>query len=83
VIADVAAGAAELFLGDGEAARDRLINAEVIAREAGDVVARDLVAATVHSVLDGEARTGGDHLGPGWVQVIESLAAATSATVAG
>jgi len=75
VVAAVAAAAAEVALGDGEVASERLVRAEVTAREAGDVVARSLVAAASQRLIEQSPKLEVEHLGPGWQRVIEELAA--------
>lgn len=75
VVADVAAAAARLQLGDHDAAVDDLGRARTTATDAGDVVAREVVTA-VHEALLAEPHRGEtDHLGPGWRCVVEALRA--------
>lgn len=78
VIADVAAAAAEAATGDAEAARTRLEEAADVARRAGDVVARALVARVAHVVTAGKSTVDHDHLGTGWIRVVEGLVATMS-----
>ena len=73
VIAAVAAAAAEVSLGDTDAAAERVEAAGVTASEAGDVVARALVRATRQVLLEDGPTFDIDHLGPGWRRVVQSL----------
>jgi class 3 adenylate cyclase/tetratricopeptide (TPR) repeat protein len=75
VIADVAAAAAEVSNGDRAAARARLEGAAELARRAGDVVARALVARVTQVVVAGGPAVDHDHLGAGWIRVVEGLVA--------
>ncbi len=74
VVADVAAAAGEIMMGERDAARERLVRADVTAREAGDVVARSLVAAASQALVE-QAEFEAGHLGPGWRRVMSGLAA--------
>jgi len=47
----------------------------VTAADAGDVVARELVALLRSVVLSDDAYTDAGHLGPGWKVIAQSLAA--------
>ncbi len=74
VVADVAAAAGEVMSDDRDAACERLVRADVTAREAGDVVARSLVLAATQALVDRtEIEVG--HLGPGWRRALSGLAA--------
>ena len=73
--AAVGAAAGEVLRGDVESARRVLDTAAVIARDAGDVVARALVARVARVVVERDAALDHDHLGPGWVRVVDALAA--------
>ncbi len=75
VVAAVGAAAAEVALGDADVASERLVHAEITAREAGDVVARSLVSAASQRLIDQSPKLEVEHLGPGWQRVIEELAA--------
>jgi len=75
VIGAVGAAAADTMIGEHDHARKRLTEAAVVAREAGDVVARALVASTRRAILDHEPGAEEDHLGSGWVRVVEVLGA--------
>ncbi len=75
VIADMAAAAAEVALGEPDAASERIAAADAIAAEAGDVVARALVRAVRQALVDGTPAVETDHLGPGWRRVVELLGA--------
>jgi hypothetical protein len=75
VIADVAAGAAHLQLGAVDEGIVCLDRAGGTAGGAGDVIARELVALARGAVLGRPAQSPTDHLGPGWRQVVDSLAA--------
>jgi len=74
VVGDVAAAAAEIALGERDAASERLVRADVTAREAGDVVARSLVVAASQALVDRTQIEVG-HLGPGWRRALDGLAA--------
>jgi len=74
-IADSAAGAAQMQLGVGDLAVECFDRARVTAADAGDVVARELVALLRSVVLSDDAYTDAGHLGPGWKVVAQSLAA--------
>jgi thioredoxin-like negative regulator of GroEL len=74
VVADVAAAAVEIRLGEHDAALERLVRADVTAREAGDVVARSLVTAASQAMVDRTDVEFG-HLGPGWRRALDGLAA--------
>jgi len=75
VIAGTAGAAAQLQLGEREAAIESFERAHAIARVAGDVVARELVQLTRSVVLrDGSHQEAG-HLGAGWKLVADSLGA--------
>ena len=76
VVADVAAAAAEVRLGDAAAARSRLDRARRTATDAGDVVARALAASVSVALGDDAVAADIDHLGSGWRCVIDGLAAA-------
>lgn len=75
VIADSAAGAAQMQLGAGDLAVEYFDRARVTAADAGDVVARELVALLRSVVLCDDVHTEAGHLGPGWELVARSLAA--------
>ena len=79
VIADMAGGVAQLQLGRRELAMEHFEHAHATANEAGDVVARELVALTrsaVSSEVAVEAtHVDSGHLGAGWKVVANSLAA--------
>ena len=75
VVAAVGAAVGEVLRGDVEAARQVLDAAAVIARDAGDVVARALVARVSRVVVERDPALDHDHLGPGWVRVVDALAA--------
>jgi hypothetical protein len=74
VVADVAAAAVEIRSGDRDAARERIVRADVTSREAGDVVARSLVTAASQAMVDRTEIEFG-HLGPGWRRVLDGLTA--------
>jgi class 3 adenylate cyclase/tetratricopeptide (TPR) repeat protein len=74
VIAAVAAAAAEVSIGDEAAARVRLDEATEVAQQSGDVVARALVARVRRALVQGDATPDHDHLGPGWIRVVDELA---------
>jgi class 3 adenylate cyclase/tetratricopeptide (TPR) repeat protein len=74
VVADVAAAAAEIQMGERAAACERLVRADVTAHESGDVVARSLVVAASQALVDRTQIEVG-HLGPGWRRVLDGLAA--------
>jgi len=57
--------------------------AAVIARDAGDVVARALVARVARMVVERDPALDHDHLGPGWVRVVDALAATVAPTTGG
>ena len=75
VIADSAAGAAQMQLGAGDLAVEWFDRARVTAADAGDVVARELVALLRFVVLADDAYSDAGHLGPGWKVVAHSFAA--------
>jgi tetratricopeptide (TPR) repeat protein len=75
VVADVAAAAARLQLGDHGGAVDDLGRARATAIEAGDVVAREVVTAAHEALLAEPHRDETDHLGPGWRRAVEALRA--------
>ena len=75
VIADIAAGAARLQLGQRESAVEHFERAYVTADIAGDVVARELVALTRSLETAEVAHVGSGHLGAGWNVVVDSLVA--------
>jgi len=74
-IADSAAGAAQMQLGEVDLAVECFDRARATAADAGDVVARELVALLRSVVLSDDAYTDAGHLGPGWKVVAQSLAA--------
>jgi class 3 adenylate cyclase/tetratricopeptide (TPR) repeat protein len=74
-IAGAAAAAAQMQLHRPEAAVATLERAFTSASEAGDVVARELVALTRSVVLRGGPHLESGHLGAGWKIVVDSLAA--------
>jgi len=76
VIADSAAGAAQMQLGERDLAVEYFDRAKMNAADAGDVVARELVALLRSVVLSDDVHTDGGHLGPGW-KVVASLLAAS------
>ena len=53
---------------------ERLVRADVTAREAGDVVARSLVTAASQALIE-QTEIEAGHLGPGWRRAISALAA--------
>ncbi len=73
VVADIAAAAAHVQLGDRGSATDVLDRARTTAIGAGDTVARELVAATTLRLFPGAARAESDHLGAGWHRVVDAL----------
>jgi hypothetical protein len=75
VIGAVGASAADTMVGEHDRARERLVEAAIVAREAGDVVARALVASAMRAIVEHEPAGTGDHLGLGWVRVVEVLGA--------
>ncbi len=75
VIAGTAAAAAHLQLGARDAAVESFEQASAVASEAGDVVARELVALTRSVVLREGSLHESDHLGAGWKVAADSLAA--------
>ncbi len=75
VIGAVGASAADTMVGEHGRARERLDDAALVAREAGDVVARALVASATRAIVEHGSVGAGDHLGPGWVRVVEALGA--------
>ena len=75
VIGAVGASAADTMVGEHDRARERLVDAAVVAREAGDVVARALVASASRAIVEHEPVGAADHLGSGWVRVVEALGA--------
>ncbi len=74
VVANIAAAAGEIMSGEPDAARERLVRADVTAREAGDVVARSLVTAASQALIE-QTEIEAGHLGPGWRRAISALAA--------
>jgi class 3 adenylate cyclase len=83
VIAAVGAAAGQIVLGEIESARRDLDEAAIIGREAGDVVARALVARVSQVVVDRRPADDHDHLGPGWVRVVDALAGAVAPPASG
>jgi len=75
VIADSASGAAQMHLGVVDLAVQCFDRARVTSADAGDVVARELVALLRSVVLSDGVHADGGHLGPGWKVVANSLAA--------
>jgi tetratricopeptide (TPR) repeat protein len=80
VIAGVAAAAAEVALGELDAASERIAAADAIAADAGDVVARALVRAIRQALAEGSPAVDTDHLGLGWRRVVELLGAAAGSS---
>ncbi len=76
----MAAAAAEVALGELDAASERIAAADAIAADAGDVVARALVRTVRQALLDGSPAVETDHLGPGWRQVVEMLGASAGSS---
>lgn len=74
VIAGVASAAAHVRLGEREAGESLFEQARASAVDAGDIVARELVAAAMWAVLGGSERPDADHLGTGWWYVVDALA---------
>jgi class 3 adenylate cyclase/tetratricopeptide (TPR) repeat protein len=75
VVAGTAGAAAQMQLGDREAALEDFDRARTVAADAGDVVMRELVALTRSVVMSEERHLEVGHLGSGWKLVAESLAA--------
>ena len=75
VIGGTAGAAARMQLGAGSEAVECFDHAKAVADDAGDVVARELVALTRSVVLSEERHLEVGHLGAGWRLVAESLAA--------
>jgi tetratricopeptide (TPR) repeat protein len=73
VIAGTAGATARMQLGDRQGAVDAFERSAAIAREAGDVVARELVSLVRSVVLSEECSSEVSHLGSGWRVVADSL----------
>lgn len=82
VIADIAAAASETRLGEADAASERLERARRGALDAGDVVARALVAGASVALSEHGGTVEPDHLGAGWQCVIELLGNRAASPVA-
>jgi len=78
VVASVAAGASAMQLGARSDAVERFARAHSTAREAGDVVACELVGLVESVVLHEESHHEVGHLGPGWKTIAKALAALVS-----
>jgi len=75
VIADTAAASAHAQRGETDEAAEQFERARVAAREANDIVAREIVSMTRASVLDEPAQLDEGHLGAGWKLVASALGA--------
>jgi uncharacterized protein HemY len=78
VIAGAAGASAQQQIGDVDEASAYFERARTTAREAGDIVATELVTMTRSLVMSTSEHVESGHLGAGWKTVAELLAAAAS-----
>ncbi len=74
IYADVAAAAAEFHTGDTVSAELRLARAQAVAKQAGDGIARSLVAHATAALLGHLDDAGFERVESGWRRVISGLA---------
>ena len=74
IYVDVAAAAAEFHLGDTVSAELRLARAQAVAKQAGDGIARSLVAHATAALLGQLDDAGFERVEAGWRCVISGLA---------
>lgn len=74
-IADIAGAASQLQLGEDDAAAEMFGRASGVTAEAGDIIARELVALARSAMSTEPQPTHVEHLGLGWRTVVDTLQA--------